>query len=157
MIDEWLFDRVLVTDYYDGATGGLVGIRGKLGIWRFDVVAWDSDRIQRVFAFAQITGQETCWEDIERLLSPIKPDWPNWYPMLQTEDGKSSEAAEAIYQMLEQAGQYQLTCVSTDIEEVAGGLREIPQALHGPLAKFRRSGALLDFGLCIAEMDESDR
>lgn len=76
------FKKVLALGWYDGATSGLAQCSQCSDVFKYDIVAWDSDQERRMFAFSPIAPQE--FDHIVSLLSRAEePKWPFWCPRWQ--------------------------------------------------------------------------
>ena len=52
------FGKILSLGWYDGTTSGLVQCSQCSAVFKYDIVDWDSDQDQRIFAFSPIEPQE---------------------------------------------------------------------------------------------------
>ncbi|MBL8234641.1 MAG: hypothetical protein JNL98_39445 [Bryobacterales bacterium] len=133
--------KAIVTDYYDGALQGAASLACDLRVFRFDAVAWDIDSNVRVYAFAPIQGPgDSIWNELEQALRPQPPEWPFWYPSLQTSDGRPDGADEKVKAILDRAVGYESIWMSGGLEESGSPLVALPDGLAGAAEKTRQTG-----------------
>ena len=74
-----MFGRVLSLGWYDGTTSGLAECSSCSSVFKYDLVDWDADQEQRVFALSRLDR-----ESFERIVEILKafesPKWPFWNP-----------------------------------------------------------------------------
>jgi len=85
-----VFERVLSLGWYDGTTSGLARCANCSSVFKYDIVDWDADQEQRIFALSRIDPAEfDCVVDI--LSASEKPHWPFWNPRWPIEPPELTE------------------------------------------------------------------
>jgi hypothetical protein len=70
---------VLSLGWYDGTTSGLAKCASCFTVFKYDIVAWDADQEQRIFALSHIATQ--AFDRIVDALGAFEsPKWPFWNP-----------------------------------------------------------------------------
>jgi hypothetical protein len=73
------FGRVLSLGWYDGTTSGLAECGSCSTVFKYDLVDWDADQEQRIFALSHTTHQ--VFDRIVDTLGAFEsPKWPFWNP-----------------------------------------------------------------------------
>ena len=136
-----LISRAIITDYYDGAIQGIASLN-DLGPHRFDVVAWDLDSNLRVYAFAPFPNPSDIWGRIEDAMHPKEaPEWPLWYPRLQTPEGLEDETVgKPLKSLLDEATGYAHACLSKDLADSCGSLVRLTNEWQQRANDFRKTG-----------------
>lgn len=76
---ESLFS-IVVLNYYDGPTSGVIQCDSCLATYKFTMIDWDDYQNVRVHAFAPLPSES--FRRIVDLLSKYEPPkWPIWYPL----------------------------------------------------------------------------
>ena len=74
---EYVFDKMLWTDWYDGITGAIVAQTRFAMAFKIDLLAWSPSQWQRIFAVAPFEIQD--FDRVIALLARVAPPtWPKW-------------------------------------------------------------------------------
>jgi hypothetical protein len=72
------FSRMILLDYYDGPTGGVVQRSRSRRVYRFDMLDWDDNHHIRIFRLAELPPEAI--EECVAVFAPAVPRWPVWSP-----------------------------------------------------------------------------
>jgi hypothetical protein len=87
---------VIVLDFYDGPTSGVMQCKTCANVYRFMMVDWDDDHNVRIHALAPLPPGS--FQQVVDLLSQYEsPRWPRWTAVLRN---LSEEILAAIYEQL---------------------------------------------------------
>jgi hypothetical protein len=74
---------MLVLDFYDGPTSGILECAGSGACYRFEMLDWDEEQRVRIFRLARLPAG--ALEECVTVFAPEKPSWPVWFPWARGE------------------------------------------------------------------------
>ncbi len=121
---DWHPRRVIVTGYYDGPTDGIIDFGDDVGVYCFEVVAFDNDRERRVSKLARVASEplESIVTTLTSAIGP--PTWPFWLPIWRFSDENTRRTAEAEIDVFCAAGETALAVLTDDTLEKCFAIRK---------------------------------
>jgi hypothetical protein len=100
--------KILVLDYYDGPTEGLLQCEtGR--VFRFEIVAWDSET-QDVRVFSLAPMPPSAFDRLAELIAQVEmPRWPVWIPSWCEDQNEETDA------ILKEAGPVEWVIAAEDL------------------------------------------
>ena len=115
--------HMIVYDWYDGPTGGILIDPRDDRAFNFFLLDWDSDHHIRLFALQEVSRPVV--DSLFKLTSE-KPKWPVWYPKLLIKPTREAlEWANSVDEYRVRPGHVDSVLIWDSIKELALGMREL--------------------------------
>lgn len=120
------FSRMLVLDFYDGPTSGILECAGSAACYRFDMLDWDDEQRVRIFRLARMPAGTL--DECAEAFAPEQPSWPVWFPWARggPSDAERAKADRKVQEVLSRAEPPSLLVAWTGSGEHVVAARRLP-------------------------------
>jgi hypothetical protein len=123
------FSKMVVLEFYDGPTSGILQCRECAAIYKFDMLDWAQDHDVRIFRLAVLPA-DSLTQCVKALAQPEPPRWPIWVPSrgnLRSEEARQMADRE-VQRILDKAQPAELVLAWAGYGETILAARKVPAA-----------------------------